>query len=168
MNRLIRCGLSAVVLSLMFSSVRAEIVVVGDTLTFVPPKGKPSEELTGEALSDFYLSKEYDRNALWKIVRFQNELRLGDDGLDVGQSSALSLVSILKRRVIQGIQFAVPKNKKFAVVMAYHCTMEQYGAEFPFVCQASVITADAKGEPQGGAHGNYLHLQVHDELPYFF
>ena len=135
----------------------AAIAVRDKTLVFTPAKGKVDPPRSQD-----------DDNRLEKVVAFENELEIetGDwiDGSDA--SSIAGLISNLKRSVVQGVRFAVSKNKALAVVMSYYCTMEEYGAEFPFVCNAFFVIVDDQGRMLGSAKGNFYYVEIHDDLPY--
>jgi hypothetical protein len=138
------------------AGVPAEIVVEGDTCTFVRERPGGDE----------------DRRVLKKVSRFRQEMVLSDVVSDArkpdGEISVVhSLFSVLKRRVVQGLELAVGKERRYAAVLTYHCAMEEVGAEFPFVCRSVTALLDSEGLEIGQAGGNYYEVQIHDRLPYF-
>ncbi len=137
--------------ALLACTASARIKVHGDTLTFTPSPGASLP--AGEAIR--------------KVLAFEQEMRVPEIDMDVDQPQAAALREVLRRRVLQGLRFVVSPSERFAVIMSYHCTMPELGAEFPFGCNSSLVVVDADGRVIGTSKGNYFHLQVHDTRPYF-
>ena len=134
---MMRIFLVAIAALLLGSTAQAQMSIEGDTLLFKRPRG--------------------ERGWIERVHRFENRFQIPSRTIQVAGPEASSLVQVLKRRVKQGITFAVDAHKRHAVIMSYFCTMEECGAEFPYVCQARIMVADAKGRKVEGTsvEGNY-------------
>jgi hypothetical protein len=140
----------AAALLLPASSALAEILVQGDVLEFSVPKGARSG---------------VDR--VRRLVRFQDELRLKLPAPDLDSPLGNLLISNLRRGIVQGLRFSVPASRAFAVVASYRCDMQEWGAEFPFVCHTVLAVLDPSGALLGSTEGDFFEIEAHARGPYF-
>jgi hypothetical protein len=143
---------SALVCLCLFCSFEAsaEMTVRGNTLVFTQTSSKKSE---------FEACKE--------VVSFENTLIFTGTYPVADLASTHTLMENLKRKITQGVKFAVSGQQTFAILLSYYCTQPLIGAEFPYTCDSTVFVVDAEGSVQETLRGNFLWIIPHDTLPYF-
>jgi hypothetical protein len=102
-----------------------------------------------------------------KVISFENKLTFNGTYPAADAAFSHTFMGNLKRRIIQGVKFAVPANGEFALLMSYYCTQELVGAEFPYSCSSRVFVVDSEGYLKQQLRGNFLWLIPHENLPYF-
>jgi hypothetical protein len=108
-----------------------------------------------------------DHETVKQVQAFQKELNCVRPCPDFGSQLPHSLTLNLKRTVIQGVRFAVPTDRKFAVILSYVCSKPVLAGEVPYSCDSRVIVVDPKGSIRHSVRGNYLWIVPHESLPYF-
>jgi len=133
-----------------------KILVRDNTLIFTSARGT----------SDARRGKSADIG-LKKVVAFENRLEMElENWIEGSPRETLMLISNLRRQVVQGLRFAVSRNKDLAGILSFFCTMQEHAAEVPLVCKTYFVGVDSSGKILGRTNGNFYYIEVHDELPY--
>jgi len=130
--------------------VLAEITVLDDAIVFAQ-KGPKKGEV----------------EPFKKVVSFENRMTFTGAYPTADAAYSHALMENLKRGIIQGVKFAVPASREFAIIISYYCTQGLIGAEFPYSCYSHVFVVDSEGYLQHQLRGNFLWIIPHENLPYF-